>query len=291
MSGQGHHHQHGHQHKHGADFDWESMADRLEVDGAMALPLVDAVVDALRTGVVAGEASHVIDAGCGPGVVTCALARHFPAAEVTGLDSAGALLERLRRRAAVANLADRVRAVEADIELGIPELPPADVVWASMVVHHAADPTAVLRRLHGILRPGGTLVMIEFGGRPEVLPPGDPLVAGGAWQRLEDAATASLLERLGFDAVGHDWQSDLSRAGFVDVNDRIVTFRHEAPLDEIGRSWLARHARRGLEMAGDALSGSDAAALDAFATAVESGGREDAFVAAERRVLTARRPA
>ena len=137
--------------------------------------------------------AHVIDVGCGPGVVTCALARHFPSAHVTGLDSARELLARLRARAAEAG-ARRARrsAVEADLEHDLPPLEPADLVWASMVVHHVADPAATLRRLGGLLRPGGTFVLVEFGGRPRVLPDDDPLVAQGTWQRLEDAATASL---------------------------------------------------------------------------------------------------
>ena len=62
-----------------------------------------------------------------------------------------------------------------------------------MVVHHVADPVATLRRLGGLLRPGGTLVVVEFGGNPRVLPDDDPIVAGGAWARLEAGARASLV--------------------------------------------------------------------------------------------------
>ena len=43
-------------------------------------------------------------------------------------------------------------------------------------------------------------------------------------------------------------------------------------------------------MAGEGLPQGDIELLDAFADAVESGGRRDAFVQADRRVLTARRP-
>ena len=102
-------HGHGHHHHHGADFDWEAMADKLEVDGTFVLPLVAAVVDDLAAaGLDPDRVGHVIDVGCGPGVVTCALARHFPSAHVTGLDSAGELLARLRARAAEAGLDGRV---------------------------------------------------------------------------------------------------------------------------------------------------------------------------------------
>jgi SAM-dependent methyltransferase len=286
MSGHGGHHRH-----HDADFDWDAMADALEVDGALVLPLVASVVAGLGAiGVDTAAVAHVVDVGCGPGVVTCALARHLPSTAVTGLDSAPQLLDRLRRRAAEEGLAERVSAVEADLEDELPALAPAHLVWASMVVHHVADPLATLRRLGGLLRPGGTLVLVEFAGHPRVLPDDDPLVAHGTWQRLEEAALASLARRLGPDVIGRDWPADLSRAGLTDATDRIVTFSHDAPLEEIGRRWLVRHVRRGIGMAADALPADDAAALEAFALAVETGERTDAFVVAERRVLTARRP-
>jgi len=280
------HHRH-----HGDDFDWEAMADKLEVDGAFVLPLVESVVAELRkAGLDSRTVGHVVDVGCGPGVVTCALAEHFPAAAVTGVDSSEGLLDRLRRRATEEGLDARVDAVVGDVENGLPALTPANVVWASMIVHHVDDPSATLRRLGGLICPGGTLVLVEFGGDPRVLPDGDPLVAGGTWQRLEDAATASLEQRLAPGMIGRDWPSDLVAAGLIDVTDRIVPFRYDAPLDDLPRRWLIRHLRRGVGMAGEALSSADASALEAFASAVESGERRDPFVVAERRVLTARRP-
>src|SRR6476659_3710735 len=146
---------HGHRHDHGADFDWEAMADKLEVDGTFVLPLVETVVAGLpAAGLDTSAVVHVVDVGCGPGVVTCALAKHLPGAAVTGLDSASELLARLRARAAEAGLDRRVDAVEADLEHDLPPLRPADLVWASMVVHHVADPPGTLRRLGDLLRPG-----------------------------------------------------------------------------------------------------------------------------------------
>ena len=282
-------------HAHGAasgrEADWEALADSLEVDGELVLPLVEAVVAGLEAeGLDAARVAHVVDVGCGPGVVSCALARRLPAAAVTGLDAAPRLLDRLRRRAAGSGLAERIATVEADLDGELPPLAPADLVWCSMVAHHLPDPVASLRRLRGLLRPGATLVLVELAGSPHVLPPSDPLVAGGAWERLERAAAAALVERLGFDAFGHDWPADLARAGFARVSDRVAPFRHDAPLGELGRRWLVRHVRRGIGMGAGALAAGDADALEAFAAAVERGERADAFVAAERRVLTARRP-
>ena len=90
--------------------------------------------------------------------------------------------------------------------------------------------------------------------------------------------------------IGRDWPRDLRLAGLVDVTDDIVPFSYDAPLDELRRRWLVRHVRRGVGMAGEALRDGDVEMLDAFADAVERGDRSDAFVRADRRVLTARRP-
>ena len=159
--------------------------------------------------------------------------------------------------------------VVADLDHELPQLSPADLVWASMVVHHVADPVATLRRLGGLLRPGGTLVVVEFGGNPTVLPDDDPVVAGGAWARLEAGARAWLVQRLGPDLIGRDWPRDLRLAGLVDVTDDIVPFSSAAPLDDLHRRWLVRHVRRGVGMAGVALREGDIEMLEAFADAVE----------------------
>lgn len=253
-------HEHGHEHQghrhhhHGDDFDWEALADSLELDAAITLPIVDEVV---HTSVPDG-AAVLVDVGCGPGVVA-------------------------------AGLGDRVRTVLGDLEQPLPTIGPADLVWASMVVHHVADPVAALSALRRVLRPGGTLVMIEFGSPPEVLSPDDPLVLAGAWQRFEAATAASLRERLGLDPVEVDWPALLAAAGYTDVVDTGRTAVHRSPLGPTARAWLVQHVRRGIEMAGDRVAAVDVAALNAFADSVPS--RDDLTVRAHRRVITATAPA
>lgn len=284
-------HEHGHEHQghrhhhHGDDFDWEALADSLELDAAITLPIVDEVV---HTSVPDG-AAVLVDVGCGPGVVALHLAASLPGCTVTALDSSQALLERVRHRAVAAGLGDRVRTVLGDLEQPLPTIGPADLVWASMVVHHVADPVAALSALRRVLRPGGTLVMIEFGSPPEVLSPDDPLVLAGAWQRFEAATAASLRERLGLDPVEVDWPALLAAAGYTDVVDTGRTAVHRSPLGPTARAWLVQHVRRGIEMAGDRVAAVDVAALNAFADSVPS--RDDLTVRAHRRVITATAPA
>ena len=67
------------------------------------------------------------------------------------------MLEHLRERVAALGLADRIRAVRADLDQPWPELGPADVVWASASMHHMADPADAVRQAFAMLRPGGLL--------------------------------------------------------------------------------------------------------------------------------------
>lgn len=99
------HRDHHHDHHHPADdIDWEALADSLELDAAITMPIVEQV---MHSPIVAG-ATHILDVGCGPGLVTVRMAQRSPTVRVTALDSSESLLARVRRRAAEAGVGDRV---------------------------------------------------------------------------------------------------------------------------------------------------------------------------------------
>jgi len=279
---QSHAHAHSHAHSHDSDFDWARWAEQLELEAATLMPLIDDVVAIHTPGVDWATAQHVLDLGCGPGVISCALAHHAPHAHVTALDSSVQLLTRVRHHAVEQQVATRVHTLEADMEAVLPALRPMDVVWAGMVLHHVADRPAVLGNLRGILQPGGTLVMIEFAGPPEALPADDP--AQGAWDRLEAGVVASRNERIGVDPNTIDWPQLLADAGFELITDDVLSADHCPPLDDVARQWLQRHVERSIEWLDGTLSDDDVVALSALAA------RDDLSLRHERRVLTARRP-
>ena len=284
----GHGHEHEHHHDRPADFDWEAMADSLELDAAMMMPIVQDVAREMAASTDWNSVRQVIDVGCGPGVITAMLARQAPNATVTALDSSPPLLDRVRARSRAESLDGQITVVAADLELALPALAPADVVWASMVLHHVADPPAVLASLRDLLRPGGTLTMIEFAGPSAVLPHDDPLLSSGAWSRLETATAGVIRERLGLDPRTLDWPQFLSAAGFGDITDRVEVAYHDAPLADVGRRWVAHRVNRGLQIAGERLPAGDIAPFQDLADTAAR--RSDLFVRIERRVLTARRP-
>jgi SAM-dependent methyltransferase len=97
--------------------------------------------------------SHVLDAGCGPGIV----AESFLAAghRVHGVDLAGEMVRRARERCA--RFGARARFDQGSIEGLAPEAP-FDAAVSRFVVHHAADPIAFIRAKAERVRPGGVVL-------------------------------------------------------------------------------------------------------------------------------------
>ena len=118
------------------------------------LPLVPDTTAKLRAG------ARVADVGCGTGQALIALARAFPAITATGYDVHQPAVERARRAAAEAGLADRISFEVLDVAAGLPES--FDVITTFDVVHDAVDPLGLLRSIRDALRPGGTYLCLEI---------------------------------------------------------------------------------------------------------------------------------
>ncbi|MFC7584142.1 class I SAM-dependent methyltransferase [Nonomuraea antimicrobica] len=98
-----------------------------------------------------GRAPHLLDVGCGTGVVTAAALAL--GAEVTAVDADPAMLELAARRHPYATI--RLAA--------LPELPfedaQFDAIAGNFIINHVPDATEALRELHRVLRPGGALAL------------------------------------------------------------------------------------------------------------------------------------
>jgi SAM-dependent methyltransferase len=112
--------------------------------------------------------SHVLDAGCGPGLVSEALlgAGH----RVLGIDLSPEMIDRARRRCTAYGARARF-ANQSVFDSALPG--PFDAALSRFVLHHMTDAAAFVRRQVELLRPGGCLVVCDHTTDP------DPAVA--AW--------------------------------------------------------------------------------------------------------------
>ena len=100
--------------------------------------------------------ARVVDLGCGQGWSTIALARAYPVADVTGVDSDPASIADAGARAAAAGVGAKF--VEGDATT----LPgDADLVCIFEALHDMARPVEVLAAARSALAPGGALLLVD----------------------------------------------------------------------------------------------------------------------------------
>jgi len=168
---------------------------RLALQEARAVDIAERVRRLL--GPFAGTES-ALDAGCGTGALTFALAPYV--AEVVGLDPRADYLEAARAAAP-----ENVRLVEGDVtalDFGYASF---DLACCHRVLHHVRRPELAVSELARVTRPGGRLFIADHLGSP------DPLrsMEMDRFERLRDASHQRLLP-------------DGDIRGFLDANDLVL---------------------------------------------------------------------
>lgn len=103
---------------------------------------------------------ELLEIGCGPGFVTRKLTQMLEASTITALDPDPAMIARAAALLG-AMTEDRVRLVGAPIEAsGLPHNS-FDFALARYVFQHLEDPTATAAAVMELLRPGGTVAVID----------------------------------------------------------------------------------------------------------------------------------
>jgi SAM-dependent methyltransferase len=147
-------------------------------------------------------ADRVIELGCGPGVAVAALADRATRGLVVGVDHSEVMIGHARRRNADTIRQGRVRLIHAPVERVHVTDGPFDAALAVNTVGMWPEPTARLRDIGQLLRPGGRIALVS-----------QPRCPGAT------AATSA--------AAGDRLAAQLSNAGFTAV--RIETLNLDPP--------------------------------------------------------------
>jgi trans-aconitate methyltransferase len=150
---------------------------------------------------------RVLDAGCGDGLLSLAMAKRHPSWALTGVDLREDLLEGARKRATARGLPN-ARFVPGNLEQPLP-VQERDAVLAVECLSEIPDDLQALRMMRAALAPGGLLVVQVPERDWEPVLPG----SSGTWrEQVRQGYTAAELE------------ATLREAGFEDVQVR-ATYR------------------------------------------------------------------
>jgi len=187
------------------------------------------LVDLLHSDTAYPRGSTVLEAGCGIGAQTVTLAQRSPHARFISIDVAAVSLAEAKRRVGRAGLTN-VELRQADL-FALPFAAQSfDHVFVCFVLEHLSRPVKALAILKGLLRPGGTITVIEGDHGSTCFHPESPAAQAAIQCLIELQRQAGgdaligrrvypLMVEAGFDAVRVSPRMvyvDSSRPGLVD---------------------------------------------------------------------------
>lgn len=176
---------------------FERAAASYDSAAVLARKVADQLIE--RLDVVRAVPQRVLDAGCGTGYCTRALARRYRAAQVIGADIAFGMASEARRKA---GWFARSRFVTGDVE----RLPFADASFGLVAANFTlmwSDPAVAFAELLRVLKPDGLLVFTTLG--PDTLSE-----LRDAWRAVDETTHVHAFLDM------HDIGDALVHAGFTD---------------------------------------------------------------------------
>ncbi len=169
------------------------------------------LVDLLHSDTTYPPASTVLEAGCGVGAQTVPLASNSPGALITSIDISETSVAQATSAVRAAGLTN-VTLRQADI-FHLP-FPPAsfDHVFVCFVLEHVAHPVEALAALKRMLKPGGTITVIEGDHGSAFFHPDSEFARQAIRCQVQLQAKAG-----GNALIGRALYPLLCQAGFVDV--------------------------------------------------------------------------
>lgn len=137
---------------------------------------------------------EVADVGCGPGYFTIPLAKFAFDGKVYALDIHKEMLDSVREAADSVRLGNVETVLSKTTKVALPKKS-VDGAMVAFVLSEVSKPSKILKDLHGALRRGGWLAIIEWKNAGEQNGP-------SAEAQLSESAAAELAETAGFRFTG-----------------------------------------------------------------------------------------
>jgi SAM-dependent methyltransferase len=210
------------------------------------------------------------------------------------LDAASAVV-----RAVAEGTPVEVEAIRADAagEQLADQLPPADLVWASRVVHHLPDQQRAIDELARILAPGGWLALSEGGLATRCLPwdlgIGEPGLGSRLTAARDNWFVGMRAEMPGVRSLPVGWNKALEAAGLTEVFSFSYVIDHPAPASEAVRQSVVDWMKWLVDVGEDQLSEMDretVARLVDPADDAYAGNRDDVFILGASTVYLGQKP-
>lgn len=293
-----------HTHTHD-NIDWPTRLASLRRADALAAVCHRRVADRLVDLLGRDGTPVVVDIGSGGGGMSAAFAGALAArggGRVVLSDAVDELLEAATAlvREVTAGTPVVVEAVRADAasEQLAGRLPPADLVWASRVVHHLPDQQRAIDELARVLAPGGWLALGEGGLATQCLPwdlgIGEPGLGNRLTAARDNWFVGMRAEMPGVRSLPVGWNKALEAAGLTGVFSFSYVTDHPAPAsDEVRQSvvdWVAWL----YDVGEDQLSESDRETVARLLDPTDEayvGARDDVFVLGASAVHLGQKPA
>ncbi|HEY1900936.1 MAG TPA: methyltransferase domain-containing protein [Terracidiphilus sp.] len=151
-------------------------------------------------GVRAGDS--LLDIACGPGIVSCFLAKRV--AHVTGLDMVPAMLERARQFQAESKVENVAWKLGESTDLPFTDNT-FDCAVTRFSFHHFLAPATALREMARVSKPGGTVLVAD------VAPSAETQANFNLWEILRDPSHTRALTQAEFESIGKDAGLELVR--------------------------------------------------------------------------------
>lgn len=194
--------------------------ERLKMQATVAIGLEQEVWKnaGLRSGM------KVLDLACGPGFISCELAKTVGGGHVTGVDISEELIAVAHQVKASEKIANTSFSTGNIYELALPENS-FDFVYARFLFQHLEKPELALENILRVLKPGGTLCVLDIDDNWTSFSP-----ASTAFIKFIRRAGAGQKRKGGNRLIGSQLYGLLNGAGFKNVTTGI----HPLTTEDLG---------------------------------------------------------